>query len=107
MILRSKPDFATSTPVSTQSHEEEMDVTQFIVDDYIHVEFEGIARHAFGPGEKNLVERGRKMVKIGETGSEVEYAPVWNQSWPKTLFICILSLTSCTWERIGWKTKAF
>ena len=55
-----------------------MDVTQFIVDDgYTHVEFEGIARYNIVPGEKNLVERGRKMVKIGETGIQITKAHPW------------------------------
>ena len=34
---RPKPDFATLTPVSTQSCDEKPDVTQFIVDSYTHV----------------------------------------------------------------------
>ena len=49
-----------------------MDVTQFIVANYIHAKSEGIRRHNFGHGEKNLVETRRKMVKNGETGSEIE-----------------------------------
>ena len=61
-----------------------MDVTQLIIDGYTHVEFEGIARQDFGPGEKNLVEKGRKMVKNGETGSETTKAHTWTPYKPNT-----------------------
>ena len=66
-----------------------MNVTQLIVDSYTHVEFEGIARHEFGPGEKNLVEKGRKMVKTGESGSEATKAHAWTPCKPN-----IFSLTA-------------
>ena len=65
-----------------------MGVTQFIVDGYIHVKCECITGHDFGPGEKNLVERGRKMVKNSESGIEIEYAQAWNPYKPN-----IFSLT--------------
>ena len=66
-----------------------MDVTQFIVACYIDVEFEGRTRQDFSLGEKNLVEKGRKMVKNGETGSEITKAHAWTLCKPN-----IFSLTS-------------
>ena len=86
---RSKTDLATSTPVPTQSHQEKMDVTKMIVDDYIHIEFERLTRQEIGPVEKNLVEKGRKMVKNGETGSEITKAHAWTPCEPN-----IVSLTA-------------
>ena len=68
-----------------------MDVTQWIVDGYTHVQFEGIAWHEFGPGEKNLAIRGRKMVKTGESGSEITKAHAWTPCKPN-----IFSLTAPT-----------
>ena len=66
-----------------------MDVTQFIVACYIDVEFEGRTRQDFSLGEKNLVEKGRKMVKNGETGSEITKAHAWTPCEPN-----IVSLTA-------------
>ena len=59
-----------------------MDVTEFIVEGYIHVEFDGIPSHDFGPGEKNLVETWRKMVQNGQTGSEITKAHAWTPYKP-------------------------
>ena len=89
----SKPDFATSTPVSTQRCDEKPDVTQFIVEHYTHVQFEGIARHEFGPGEKNLVETWRKMVKIGENGSQITKAHAWTPFKPNIFSLTATCLT--------------
>ena len=79
MILALRAGFRNLTQVSTQSCDEKPDATQFIVKAYTHVEFEGIARYAFGPGEKNLAKRSRKIVKNSENGSEIEQAYIWNQ----------------------------
>ena len=90
---RSKPDFASLTPVSTQSRAKKTDVTQLIVAYYTHGELEGIMMNDVGLGDKNMAKRDQKTAKISETGSQIEYAPVWTQSWPKIFFICILKLT--------------
>ena len=92
---RSKQDFATSTPVSTLSNEEKMDVTQLIVVCYTYVEFEGIARHVFGPSEKNLAKRSRKMVKNCESGLETKWAQVWTPQKPTISSLTAPSLTLC------------
>ena len=104
---RFMPWFSLSTPVSTQSRSEKTDVTQFFVAYYTHGELEGIMMNEFGLGDKNMSKRGQKTAKISENGSQIEYAPVWNQSWPKILFICILRLTSYMWPWTERKIKAF
>ena len=70
------PRFSSSTPVSTQSRAKKTDVTQFFVDDCTHGKSEGIMMNVVGLGEKNLVGKGQKMVKISENGSQIEYAPI-------------------------------
>ena len=72
MILVLQAGFRNLDASFDQSRGWKPDITQFIVDSYIHVHFEGIVKHDFGLGEKTLVERGRKMVKNGENGSEIE-----------------------------------
>ena len=69
-----------------------MDATQFNVACYILVEFEGITRLEFGPEEKNMVERGRKMVKIGETGSEITKAHAWTPYKPNVFSLTVPAL---------------
>ena len=76
------PDFATLTAVPTQIRVKKSDVTQFIIAYYTHGELEGLMRNDFGLGDKNMAERGQKTAKISENGSQIEYAPVWNQSRP-------------------------
>ena len=104
---RFMPWFSSLTPVSTQSRAKKTDITQFIVACYTHGELEGIMMNDFGLGDKNMAKRGQKTAKISENGSQIEYAPVWNQSWPKILFICILRLTSYMWPWTERKIKAF
>ena len=101
------PRFSSSTPVSTQSRAKKTDVTQFFVDYYTHRELEVIMINEFGLGDKNMSKRGQRTAKISENGSQIEYAPIWNQSWPKIFFIYILRLTLYTGARRGRKTKAF
>ena len=71
----------------------EMYVTQLIIDGYTHVEFEGIVRHEFDPWEKNLVKRGRKMVKDVETGSEITKAHTWTPYKPNIFSLTAPGLT--------------
>ena len=75
-VKRLKPDFASLTPVSTQSRVKKTDVTQFIVDYYTHDVLEGIMRNDFGLCDKNMVKRGQKTAKISENGIQIKYAPV-------------------------------
>ena len=91
---RSKPDLATSTPVSTQSRAKKTNVTHFFVAYSTNGELEGIMMSDVDLGDKNMSKRGQKTAKISENGSQIEYAPIWNQSWPKIFFIYMLRLTS-------------
>ena len=88
-----KPNFATSTPVSTQSCDEKPNGTRFIVAGYTHVQFERLKRHGLDPGEKNLGERGRKMVKIGENGNEIANAHAWTPYTPNIFSLTVTYLT--------------
>ena len=64
-------------------------------------------RNEFGLGVKNMAKRGQKTAKNSENGSQIDYAPVWNQSRPNILCICILRLTSYTGQGLGGKLRHF
>ena len=64
-----------------------------IIEGDVHVEFEAITRQDFGPGEKNLVEKERKMVKNGETGSEIANAFAWTPHKPNIFSLTAPALT--------------
>ena len=66
-----------------------MDVTQFIVACCIHFESEGVTRHDFSPGEKNLVEKGRKMVKNGENEGQTTNAHAWTPYKPNIFSMAV------------------
>ena len=70
-----------------------MDITQFIVACCIHFESEGVTRHDFSPGEKNLVEKGRKMVKNGENEGQTTNAHAWTPYKPNIFSITVPVLT--------------
>ena len=82
MILAIQAGFRNLDASLTQSRQEKTDVTQFLVSCYTHVKSDGITKLDFGPEEKNLVEKGRKMVQNGETGSEITKAHPWTQYKP-------------------------
>ena len=93
VLEASCPDFHRRRQFCPKSHQEKLDITQFIVAGYIHVEFEGITRHDFGPGEKNMAIRGRKMVKESESGSEITKAHAWTPYKPNIFSLTASSLT--------------